>query len=277
MNGVTGHDLKSLFSRGPAFIRFTAMRRFLRYFQLLMILTVAASAQQPGLKPLGELKPVDEVLPGLWMQSTPSGSECMTFTADGRLIITRGQNEKIQCRWKCDASMKPWKLDITVVGKDVVGTIYTVFEFPEKDQFRMAAPAVDVEKRPGTELLLKSPLLLKRVSLEKHGGLYQIAEVHLKGLSGTWQGITSGSKGTVTLSADGTFTMSEGGESDRGRFRIDVSKVPCKIDIVSTEGGGPSYGLYELKGDTLKFSRVKRRPEERPADFEGAVEFVRKK
>jgi uncharacterized protein (TIGR03067 family) len=259
------------------FCPITAMSRILLCFPILMAVASVACAQQPQLKPPGELKPVEEVLPGVWMQTTPAGSECMTFTEDGRLIITRGQNEKIQGRWKCDATVKPWKMDIGVGGKDFAGTLYTVFDFPEKDQFRMAAPAVAADKRPGTEQLLKSPLLLKRVSLEKHGGLFQIAQVHLKGLSGTWQGITNGSKSTVTFSADGSFIMSEGGESDKGRFRIDVSKSPTKMDIISSEGGGPSYGIYELRGDTLKVSRVKRNPDERPTDFEGALEFVRKK
>ena len=81
-----------------------------RHFCLSLLLApaVAASAQTPKLKPLSELLMAQETLPGLWVQSKPSGDEYMTFNTDGRLIMTRGHHEKMECRWKCDTSEKPW-------------------------------------------------------------------------------------------------------------------------------------------------------------------------
>lgn len=253
------------------------MKLLLPCLIVLQSAALCVRAQQPQLKPLSEVLTPAQVLPGLWVEAKPAGNEYMTFNADGSLIMTRGHHEKMKCSWKCDTSTTPWKLDITIFGKEAVGTIYTVFDFPEKGQFRFAAPAVEEPKRPGLEALQKSTLVLKRVPLEPHGGLYQVVQAHLKGFSGTWQGTTNGSRGTVTFTADGSYTMSEGSDTDKGRFRIDVSKSPCKIDMISTEGNGPRFGVYEMKDGTLRFSRAKRTPEERPVDFEGVTEFVRKK
>jgi uncharacterized protein (TIGR03067 family) len=244
---------------------------------LLAALPLTATAQQPKLKPLSEILTPAQTLPGLWVQTKPGGEETMTFDSSGRLVMARGNYEKMECTWKIDTSATPWKLDITIKGKEGTGTIYTVFDFPEKDQLRFVAPVIHADKRPGADALQKSPLLLTRVPLEPHAGIHQAVQAHLKGFAGTWQGTTNGSKGTVTFTADGTYTTTEGSDTDKGRFRIDVSKVPCKIDMISTEGNGARFGLYEMKDGTLRFSSAKRTAAERPGDLDKVTEFVKKK
>ncbi len=51
------------------------------------------------------------------------------------------------------------------------------------------------------------------------------------------------------------FTSTDGKETHKGTFKVDVSKQPKTIDVVFTEGpekGNTSKGIYELEGDTYK-------------------------
>jgi uncharacterized protein (TIGR03067 family) len=80
----------------------------------------------------------------------------------------------------------------------------------------------------------------------------------------------------VTLTTDGKYVMEEGGEKQTGRFRIDVSKAPCGIDLLPDDGSAPRYSIYEIAEGKLRFGMAKGKREERVADFANASEFVRK-
>ncbi len=83
----------------------------------------------------------------------------------------------------------------------------------------------------------------------------------------------------LTFNADGTWCMKSPRAEDKGRFRIDVRKVPCGIDLVSVEGTGPTYSLYDLKpGESLRVGKAGKSPAERPATLDegAAMQFTRK-
>lgn len=51
------------------------------------------------------------------------------------------------------------------------------------------------------------------------------------------------------------FTVTGGGTTYKGTFKVDVTKSPKQIDITFTAGpeaGKTLYGIYELEGDTYK-------------------------
>ncbi len=258
------------------FAKPAGMIRLDRVFVLLAALTCIVRGEERPLKPLKDLLSPDKKLIGLWAGETPGGMEFMTFRDDGKLLMVGAAGQRAVHRWKCDASELPWKLNLVVNGDIGEANIYTVFDFPEENSFRMAPPTPYEAKRPGADVLKASKLVLKRVPFPPNAGLFQVVEAHLKGLSGQWQGITSGQKGTVTMTADGKYTMEEGSARESGRFRIDVSKAPCGIDLLPDDGSAPRYGIYEIKDGKLRFGMAKRKPEERVADFTGAAEFVRK-
>ncbi len=245
---------------------------------LAILAAIVRAEEKPAkpLKPLRDLLSPEKALIGLWAGDTPGGTEYMTFRDDGKLLMVGAAGQRAEHRWKCDASEVPWKLNLVVNGDVGEANIYTVFDFPAEDSFRMAPPTPYEAKRSGAEALKASKLVLKRVPFPPHAGLFQVVEAHLKGLSGTWQGVTSGQKGTVTLTADGKYTMEEGSERETGRFRIDVSRVPCGIDLRPDNGTAPRYGVYEIKDGRLRFGMARKTAGERVGDFTGAAEFVRK-
>ena len=105
-----------------------------------------------------------------------------------------------------------------------------------------------------------------------------------KQTEGTWKlvGVVRGGKErpadkentTVTFAA-GTMTMRavtpDGGEKQKtARYTLNTARAPHWIDIIGDDGDGRKemvYGLYEVKGDTLRL--VLGRPEgDRPASLE---------
>ena len=176
-----------------------------------------------------------------------------------------------------NASVTPWKLELTTADKPPV-VMHTVIRVTA-GEFRMAPPVGDPAKMPPAEVLKKVPVM-KRITLEPHAGIYQVVEAHLKGLAGAWEVKEGGETAELTFNADGTWRMKSPGAEDKGRFRIDVRKVPCGIDLLSMEGAGPTYSLYDLKpGESLRVGKAGKSPAERPATVdEGAeTQFTRKK
>jgi hypothetical protein len=202
---------------------------------------------------------------GVWHEKTSSGDEYMTVTADGRMILKKGA-ETIKLTWRLDPASIPWKLELKTTTEPI-GTLYTVIEI-EGGKFRMARPTGDAAMKPGAEEL-KQGTSMKRFDLEPNAGIHQVMEAHLKALAGTWEGRDGGERIELTLTADGTYRFKVAGEVDKGRFRIDVSKVPCVIDWLSTEGAGPKFTIYELTPDkSLRFGRAGASAAERPKAFE---------
>jgi uncharacterized protein (TIGR03067 family) len=86
-----------------------------------------------------------------------------------------------------------------------------------------------------------------------------------KALQGTWQ-ITSfvgGGKATPAdelkdmklIFKDDSITLSVSGREEmRGTFKLNATKKPKTVDTKPANGDGLSLGIYELDGDTLKWS-----------------------
>jgi hypothetical protein len=251
---------------------------FLKKLLACLLLTVTAHGQLDKDKP-AKPKPPAEAILGVWHGGTPAGDEFITFTADGRAIIQRGPAESMVMNYKVDASALPWKLDMSGRVKELDVTVFTIFDFPEPNQFRMAAPAIDQAKRPEAAALKDAKVRMKRITLGAHAGIYQVVEAHLKKLAGTWEGKDGGETVTLTFAADGAFTMKAGDFTDKGRFRIDVSKVPCAMDLLSSEGSGVKYSIYEITTEgQLRVGKAAKNPEDRQAAFDdiSARSFKRK-
>jgi hypothetical protein len=254
------------------------MNRLLCFFSSLLAATTPAFAQLAKDKP-AEAKPAAEAIVGVWHGNTGGFDEYMTFTADGRMFLQRGPGETLTGTYKVDASARPWKLDLTTKMKEGTFNSYGMFDLPAPDRFRMTRLSPYEKERPDAKALQESKLVLQRISLGAHGGIYQVVEAHLKRLAGTWEGKQGKVSVAITFAADGTYTIKTDEFTDKGRFRIDVSKVPCALDLLSGEGLGPKYGLYEItaKGE-LRLGNGSRKAEDRPKNFEGpgTLEFRRK-
>jgi uncharacterized protein (TIGR03067 family) len=67
--------------------------------------------------------------------------------------------------------------------------------------------------------------------------------------------ITKAFKGVeLLLAADGAYTLTIGGETDKGTVKVDPAKTPKEMDILGKEG--PNKGktiktIYKLDGDTM--------------------------
>jgi hypothetical protein len=206
---------------------------------------------------------------GLWHGKTPAGDEYVTFTADGRAILQQGAAESMTMKYKLDLSSPPLlKLDLAGTVKDTKVTLYTVFDFPSPGKFRMAPPAVEEGKRPDSKTLEGTKTVLERVTLGGHAGIYQVVDASLKKLAGTWDGKDGGQTMTLTFSTDGTYAMKVAEISDKGRFRIDVTKVPLGIDLLSSEGAGVKYSIFELNAEGLRVGKAGKNPDERPQAFD---------
>ena len=242
--------------------------KMLRLLFALLTATVVARAQLAKNLPANPKTPAESLV-GLWYGSSPAGDEFITFTADGRVFMLRGPAESMTMNYKVDSSVQPWRLNMTRQVKDLSITAYTVFSFPAPDEFAMAAPATDESKRPDAEALKNTKLKLKRITLEPHGGIFQVVEAVLKKLTGSWEGKDGREDLALTFSADGSYSMKVGDFTDKGRFRIDVRKVPVGIDLLSTEGAGVKYSIMEFTAEgSLKVGKAGKKPEERPAAFE---------
>jgi uncharacterized protein (TIGR03066 family) len=253
------------------------MNRLLCFLCSLLTAT-AACAQLVKDKP-AEAKPPAEAIVGTWHGNTGGFDEYMTFTADGRLILQRGPAETMSGTYKLDVASLPWKLDMAMKVKERDVTVYGLFDFPAPDQFRMAPPGPEEKLRPKAEALKNSQLVMTRISLGAHGGIYQVVEAHLKRLDGTWEGKSGKVSAAMTFKKDGTYSIRTDEFTDRGRFRIDVSKSPFALDLLSSEGLGPRCGIYEVSADgRLRISNGSRKAEDRPKDFEspGTQDFRKK-
>ncbi len=248
----------------------------LRVLLPVFILTAGSlRAQSPPKKIFGEKTPTEKLI-GVWHEHTQFSEQYATFLADGRLIFKDGYKET-KMTWKLDAAVTPWQLDLAT-DDDPPAVIFTVIEITAAGEFRMAVPALDRAKRPGIEELKKGPVM-KRYTPEPHGGIHQVVEAHLKVLSGDWEIKEGGKTATLIIKTDGTFRIVTPEGEDKGRFRIDVSKVPCRIDLLSTEGKGPTHSIYEIKpADSLRLGRAGKTPAECPTAFgDGDTVFTRKK
>lgn len=265
------------------------MNRFINtaLFKILTLLGVAqvliacqCLAQQAPLaplKPLKELLGPEEKLRGTWWSENEYGREFFTFGEKGSLIISTHQQQRDRMEYQLDTRVTPWKLTLTVKRGEQVGTIYVGIDFIDENQLRMSSAVLDEKQLPSAAQLKEKGVLFHRVPWGPHGGIFQVVQAHVKGLEGTWQGVTNGSKGKITFTKDGRYTLSEGRDQVTGRYRIDVSSAPSKIDMLPDDGTGPLYGIYQIKDGVLRCSKGKRQIEERVKDFEGATEFVKEK
>lgn len=237
----------------------------------------AQQAPLAPLKPLKELLGPEEKLRGTWWSENAYGREYFTFGEKGSLIIATHQQQRDRMEYRLDTSVTPWKLILAVKRGEANGTIYLGLEFADADQLRMSSAVLEEKQLPTAAQLKEKGTLFHRVPWGPNSGIFQVVQAHVKGLEGTWHSITGGSKGTATFTKDGRYTLSEGREQVTGRYRIDVSTAPSKIDMLPDDGTGPLYGIYEIKDGVLRCSKGERQLEERVKEFEGAMKFVKEK
>lgn len=102
-------------------------------------------------------------------------------------------------------------------------------------------------------------------------------QTDLEKIQGTWALTSITIVGEVNRSVTGRTikikdktltTFSKERETSRETFALDQSKTPKHIDILSSEAS-PSFGVYELDGDTLKmcFFRNQKYYKQRPKSF----------
>ncbi|MCI0643248.1 MAG: TIGR03067 domain-containing protein [Gemmataceae bacterium] len=100
----------------------------------------------------------------------------------------------------------------------------------------------------------------------------------LKELQGTWSTEKDGKSASMVISKkDFTFTMTAEGKKGvaKGTVTIDPAKNPKHIDFTIKEGDGEfekyagktSVAIYELKGDTLRWSANEPGKDARPTAF----------
>jgi uncharacterized protein (TIGR03067 family) len=103
------------------------------------------------------------------------------------------------------------------------------------------------------------------------------------GLQGRWEGSFEEQKLTLTIKGD-NFTFTMGDKKYQGTFKLDPSKKPKHIDMTVKKGekfvDKTSLGIYELKGDTLKWAANEPGKDVRPDEFaerEGMLYVVMEK
>jgi uncharacterized protein (TIGR03067 family) len=115
-------------------------------------------------------------------------------------------------------------------------------------------------------------------------GIIQAGGEKKAGLQGTWEAEKDGKKLTLTF-AKKEFTVIMNGEKVTGTFKTDGKKNPKEIDmsVVDAEGqhaaykGKTSLGIYELKGDTLRWCAAEPGMDRRPTEFtnsQGDAKFM---
>ena len=252
--------------------------KLLLLFVSVLSCSIPAFGQAPKDKKPEAKKPA-EVLIGLWHGKTAGGDEYMTFTADGRVIMQRGAAESMTMKYTLNTTTAPWQMDMSGVVQGVDVTIFTVFDFPNADQFHMAPMSPDKDKRPDGNQLKESKLIMNRVTLAANEGIYQVVETYRKKLAGTWEAKQGSATITLTLTADGAYSMSVPDMADKGRFSFNVAKSPLTIDFLSTEGAAIKYSLFGLtKEGDLRIGGFGNSPETRPKALEdgGGLTLKRK-
>jgi uncharacterized protein (TIGR03067 family) len=100
-------------------------------------------------------------------------------------------------------------------------------------------------------------------------------------LQGTWNRVSAEVNGkkvaaeelkgvTLTVKGDG-YTLKQGDQTRTGTVKIDATKKPKQIDIISAEGpnkGKSLLGIYEVDGDTLRYC-IAQPGKTRPTEFAG--------
>ncbi len=257
-----------------------SLRNILPLFVLLCAATAvhAQATKEKAEDAKLKTKPGAEAVVGVWRGKTATGEEYATFTADGRVILKNGPLEPMSLKYKLDVSSTPWKLDLSGTIQATPVVLYTVVDLPATGQFRMARPAIEAGKRPDAEALKAAPVL-QRVTLEANAGIHQVTQAALKKVAGNWEGKDGGQTMTLTFTAEGAWSMKVAEVVvDKGRFRIDVSKVPLAVDLLSTEGTGVKYSIFEITPEgSLRTGRAAGNPEERPVKFEDASSRVFKR
>jgi uncharacterized protein (TIGR03067 family) len=107
------------------------------------------------------------------------------------------------------------------------------------------------------------------------------AKDELAKLKGTWQRVSAEVDGKKAnpMELEKTFLVVEGDRytlqtpdgTRKGTFKLDPSKTPRHIDILSASGpnkGKALLGIYELKGATLRYC-VAQPGKDRPTEFTG--------
>lgn len=105
-----------------------------------------------------------------------------------------------------------------------------------------------------------------------------------EGLNGAWiarEATRNGEKigaeffeGASVEFADGKYTATLGGLTEKGTFKVERSRKPHTIDLKASEGqnkGRPMLGIFELDGDTLRFC-FNLETRQRPTDFTSTAE-----
>jgi uncharacterized protein (TIGR03067 family) len=114
-----------------------------------------------------------------------------------------------------------------------------------------------------------------------------LAKMEMKLLEGTWKNESSIHDGkklpdekvkaySMTIKADGMWTMTNGKDTWGGTYTVDPSKKPKTGQFVGTTGSfkdKTTLDIYDLEGDTLTFCYVivptgKEASKERPTKFE---------
>ena len=164
---------------------------------LLAVQALTAGMAQAQQVPLVPLKPLKDVLEpaaqlrGTWWNEEPQrGREHFTFGEKDELLVVSPQQQRDRMEYRLDTSKTPWKLILTVKRGEATGTIYAAIEFPAENQMRMSRAVLDEKQLPNAAQLKENGVLFHRVLWPQHGGIFQAVEAHLKGLEGTWQGIT---------------------------------------------------------------------------------------
>jgi uncharacterized protein (TIGR03067 family) len=89
-------------------------------------------------------------------------------------------------------------------------------------------------------------------------------------LQGTWKASFEDKKLVLTIKGD-QFTFTMGDEKYQGTFKLDPSKKPKHIDMTVKKGdkfvNKTSVGIYELKGNTLKWAANEPGKDQRPDEF----------
>jgi uncharacterized protein (TIGR03067 family) len=112
------------------------------------------------------------------------------------------------------------------------------------------------------------------------------AKAEMKKLEGTWVGVSAVSAGkdvpadkaqslSLTMKADGTWTMTDGKETWHGTFTVDAAKTPKTANFVIQSGSHKDHttlDIYEVDGDTFRCCYVivptgKEADKDRPTKF----------
>jgi uncharacterized protein (TIGR03067 family) len=99
-----------------------------------------------------------------------------------------------------------------------------------------------------------------------------------KKLEGMWTVVSAEMRGekkedlvgtTVTFAGDNITIRVKGKDADQeGKFKLDPSATPKRLDVTPRGADKPMLGIYELDGGDLRLCLADKPEEERPAKFE---------